>query len=105
MRVIPVESIEYNALWNPVIADGKHAVELNMSHPYYQKVYYPLLGRPTSITGLDALFWSLAEAELGSFTQDSKEFFEDMRLGTSRNLSKLIADLPDPDISDEDPEA
>ena len=105
MRVIPVESIEYNALWNPVIADGKHAVELNMSHPYYQKVYYPLLGRPTSITGLDALFWSLAEAELGSFTQDSKEFFEDMRLGTSRNLSKLIADLPDPDISDEGPEA
>lgn len=105
MRVIPVESIEYNALWNPVIADGKHAVELNMSHPYYQKVYYPLLNRPTSITGLDALFWSLAEAELGSFTQDSKEFFEDMRMGTSRNLSKLLADLPDPDIPDEDPEA
>lgn len=105
MRVIPVESIEYNALWNPVIADGRHAVELNMSHPYYQKVYYPLLGRPTSITGLDALFWSLAEAELGSFTQDSKEFFEDMRLGTSRNLSKLIADLPDPDVPDEDLEA
>ena len=105
MRVIPVESIEYNALWNPVIADGKHAVELNMSHPYYQKVYYPLLSRPTSITGLDALFWSLAEAELGSFTQDSKEFFEDMRLGTSRNLSKLIADLPDPDVPYEDPEA
>lgn len=99
-RVLPVESLDYNALWNPTLNGDKHAVEINMSHPYYQKVYYPLLERTTSITGLDALLWALAEAELSSFNQASTEYFEDMRLATSRILAKLVADLPDPDLPD-----
>ena len=102
-RVIPVSSIEDGQLWNPCIVDGgKHAVELNQSHPYYQKVYYPVLEQNVMVTGMDALLWALAEAELSTFNAETKEQYEDMRIQVSRYLKKLIADLPDPDLEDED---
>lgn len=101
-RVIPVESIEDGQLWNPCIADGKHAVELNQSHPYYQKIYYPVLAQNVMVTGMDALLWALAEAELSTFNSETKEQYEDMRIHVSRCLKKLIADLPDPDPEDEE---
>ena len=101
-RVIPVASLGHGELWNPALVDGKHAVEINMSHPFYQKVYFPLLGRPTSVTGIDALLWSLSEAELATFSDESKMAFQDLKIEASRALEKLIADLPDPDFDDED---
>ena len=100
--MIPVESIEDGQLWNPCIADGKHAVELNQSHPYYQKIYYPVLAQNVMVTGMDALLWALAEAELSTFNSETKEQYEDMRIHVSRCLKKLIADLPDPDPEDEE---
>ena len=101
-RVVPVESLGYGELWGPTLVDGKHAVAINMSHPFYQKVYFPLLGRPTAVTGMDALLWSLAEAELATFSEESKMAFQDMKIEASRALEKLIADLPEPDVDDED---
>lgn len=101
-RVIPVENLPYNELWDATLVDGKHAVAINMSHPYYLKVYYPLLSRATAVTGMDALLWSLAEAELSTFSDESKMAFQDMKIEASRALEKLIADLPEPDVDDED---
>ena len=101
-RVIPVDSLDSGQLWNPCIVDGKHAVELNQSHPYYQKVYYPVLAQNVMVTGMDALLWALAEAELSTFNAETKEQYEDMRILVSRCLKKLIADLPDPDPEDEE---
>lgn len=100
-RVVPVESLGYGELWGPTLVDGKHAVAINMSHSFYQKVYFPLLGRPTMVTGIDALLWSLAEAELATFSDESKIAFQDMKIEASRALEKLIADLPDPNVDDE----
>ena len=100
-RVIPVESLDDGQLWNPCIVDGgKHAVELNQSHPYYQKIYYPILAQNVMVTGMDALLWALAEAELSTFNAETKEQYEDMRIQVSRYLKKLIADLPDPEPED-----
>lgn len=97
-RVIPVETLDDGQLWNPCIVDGgKHAVELNQSHPYYQKIYYPILAQNVMVTGMDALLWALAEAELSTFNAETKEQYEDMRIQVSRYLKKLIADLPDPE--------
>ena len=96
-RVIPVSSIEDGMLWRPCIVDQKHAVEINQSHPYYQKIYYPVLGQSNLITGMDALLWALAEAELSTFNDDTKEQYEDMRIQVSRYLKKLIVDLPQPE--------
>ena len=101
-RVIPVLSLDDGQLWNPCIVDGKHAVELNQSHPYYQKIYYPILAQNVMVTGMDALLWALAEAELSTFNSETREQYEDMRIHVSRCLKKLIADLPDPDPEDEE---
>ena len=100
-RVIPVESIDNGILWAPTIADGKHAVEINMGHPYYQKVYYPILTQNVLVTGLDSLLWAMAEAELSTFNEETKEQYEDMRFMVSKCLKRLVADLPDPDMSEE----
>ena len=102
-RVIPVDTLDDGQLWNPCIVDGgKHAVELNQSHPYYQKIYYPILSQNVMVTGMDALLWALAEAELSTFNSETKEQFEDMRIIVSRCLKKLIADLPDPEPEDDE---
>ncbi len=102
-RVIPVNTIDDGQLWAPCIVDGgKHAVELNQSHPYYQKIYYPVLQQNVMVTGMDALLWALAEAELSTFNAETKEQYEDMRIQVSRYLKKLISDLPDPEPDDEE---
>ena len=99
--MIPVPSIDDGMLWNPCIVDQKHAVEINQSHPYYQKIYYPVLDQSNMVTGMDALLWALAEAELSTFNDDTKEQYEDMRIQVSRYLKKLIADLPEPEEMEE----
>ena len=100
-RVIPVDGIDNGVLWAPTIADGKHAVEINMGHPYYQKVYYPVLQQNVLVTGMDSLLWALAEAEMSTFNAETKEQFEDMRFLVSKCLRKLVADLPDPELTEE----
>ena len=100
-RVIPVDNMEGGFLWAPVIADGKHAVEINMGHPYYQKVYFPILKESVLVTGLDSLLWALSEAELSTFNNNTREQYEEMRLLVSRSLKKLVADLPEPDTEGE----
>lgn len=96
-RVIPVDSIDDGLLWLPTIADGQHAVSINQSHPYYTKVYGPNINNPVLITGMDALLWALSEAELGTYNQDTKEQYEDMRYQVSKIIKKLVSELPDPD--------
>lgn len=100
-RVIPVETLDDGQLWNPCIVDGRHAVELNQSHSYYQKIYYPILAQNVMVTGMDALLWALAEAELSTFNEETKEQYEDMRIHVSRCLKKLISDLPDPEVEED----
>ena len=53
------------------------------------------------VEGLDDLLWALAEAENSTCNQTSIENYEDMRFTVSRILKKLVADLPDPEVSEE----
>jgi len=101
-RVIPVDNIDSGMLWEPTIAEGKHAVSINQSHPYYSKVYAPVLDNSVLITGMDALLWALAEAEMATYNEETKEQYEDMRVQVSRILKKLVNDLPDPKTDEED---
>ena len=100
-RVIPVPSIEGNALWEPALADGKHAVNINESHPFYKKIYGPYLAQHLVVEGLDDLLWSLAEAENTTCSSASIENYEDMRFTVSRILKRLVADLPEPELPKE----
>lgn len=101
-RVIPVDTLEGNVLWEPAIIGGKHAVRINKAHPYYQKIYFPVLGESVLVTGMDALLWALAETELNLYNDATRDLYEDIRYQVSRALKKLVADLPDPDVSTEE---
>lgn len=100
-RVIAVPDIEGSALWEPSLVNGKHAVNINESHPFYKKIYGPYLAQHIVVEGLDYLLWALAEAENSTCSQSSIENYEDMRHKVSRTLKKLVADLPDPEIPEE----
>ena len=95
-RVSPVPSLDDGTLWRPAIINGEHGVEINTSHPFYQKIYYPVRKQNVLVTGIDSLLWALAEAESSVFNRDTLELFEDLRVLTSRALRKLVNDLPDP---------
>lgn len=97
-RVIPKETLDEGVLWLPCIADQKHAVLINTSHPYYQKVYYPVRSKSVTVTGMDALLWALAEAELGTYDETVKDIYADIRIHVSYALKKLLASLPDPEV-------
>ena len=99
-RVIPVPDLEAGVLWHPALYDEKHAVEINTSHPYYQKIYLPVISQSVMVTGMDALLWALSEAEFATYSEETKEAYEDLRIYVSQFLKKLVKDLPDPDFED-----
>jgi DNA mismatch repair enzyme (predicted ATPase) len=99
-RVIPVPDLEAGVLWHPALYEEKHAVEINTSHPYYQKVYLPVLSQSVMVTGMDALLWALSEAEFATYSDETKEAYEDLRILVSQTLKKLVKDLPEPNFDD-----
>ena len=103
-RIIAVENIPSGALWEPCLSDGKQAVQINMSHPYYQKIYYPILSNHVTVIGMDSLLWALGASEFSTYDDTVKSYYEDIRHRTSYALTKLVADLPDPVIDEEDDE-
>lgn len=101
-RIVPVENIPSGALWEPCLSDGKQAVQINMSHPYYQKIYYPTLSNHVTVIGMDSLLWALGAAEFSTYDDKVREYYEDIRHKTSYALKKLVADLPDPVVDEEE---
>lgn len=102
IHIQPVESLEDGLLWQPALSkgdDGKThiAVRINTGHPYYQKVYVPNLATGVTIQGMDALLWGLSVSELNCTTDNDKRLFDDLRFEVSRNLRKLVEDLPEPE--------
>lgn len=102
IHIQPVDSLDDGLLWQPTLSKdegGKThvAVKVNTGHPYYQKVYVPNLSTGVTIQGMDALLWGLSVAELNCTTDANKRAFDDLRFEVSRNLRKLVEDLPDPD--------
>jgi hypothetical protein len=96
VHVQPVESIDDGLLWQPCVIDGKFGVQINTGHPYYTKVYLPNLSEGVTVQGMDSLMWGLAVAELNCISEDTKRTFADLRYEVSRNLRKLVEDLPEP---------
>jgi hypothetical protein len=94
-----VESIDDGLLWRPILLGDKHAIQINRGHPFYLKVYLPSIGvNQSTVKGIDALLWSLGEAELSATFEPTRQHFEVLRLEVSRLLRILVKDLPDPEI-------
>ncbi|WP_222622319.1 ATP-binding protein [Ramlibacter albus] len=94
--VVTADSLENGALWEPTYAAKGPAVSLNLGHPYYTKAYLPNKANSIVVQALDYMLWALANAELNNLNDDNKDAFEEFRIEVSRNLKKLVADLPDP---------
>jgi len=103
VHVKAVDSIDDGLLWEPAFIDGHCAVLLNRGHPYYSKVYVPNVTALEGITvqGLDSLLWAFSVAELNCVSESNRVMFTDMRYEVSRNLKKLVEDLPEPKLSEE----
>ena len=95
---IKVGKVQYNALWEPSFYDGHRCVLINPDHPFYQKVYYPNLKDGITMTGLDSLLWACVEAEYGIMNELQKKDFEEFRMKVSSILSRLVEDLPEPEV-------
>ena len=88
--VQPVENIDDGLLFEPAFIDGHKAVRINISHPYYHKVYVPNLAESVTVQGMYSLLWSLCLAELSATTDRTAKSFADMRFEVSRILRKLV---------------
>lgn len=100
LHVQPVDGLDDGVLWESALIDGNQAVRINTKHPYYSKVYLPNRQSGVTIQGLDSLLWALSAAELGTVSEDTIRHFEELRFEVSRILRRLVEDLPDPDLED-----
>ncbi|MGJ8720456.1 MAG: ATP-binding protein [Salinibacterium amurskyense] len=92
-----VEDLPSGLLYMPAYIGKNLGVQINRSHPYYEKVYLPSRTTGTTIQALDSLLWALASAEFRSTQDSAKRMFEDLRYDVSRALSHLVESLPEYD--------
>lgn len=95
IHIATSETLDNGVLWEASLVNGGAGVTLNTGHPYYPKAYLPNKGNSVIIQALDFLLWSLAQAELNNVNDENRDAFEEFRIEVSRNLKKLVADLPD----------
>jgi hypothetical protein len=100
LHIITKDNLENGVLWEPAMKAGALGVALNTGHPFYNKAYLPNKENSPVIQALDYLLWAIATAELDNINDTNKDTFEEFRVEVSRNLKRLVADLPDP-ASDE----
>jgi len=96
VHIQPVPSIDDGLLWEPCLIDGHCGVRVNTGHPYYHKVYLPNITEGVTIQGMDALLWGMSVAELNCVSDATKATFGELRYEVSRNLRKLVEDMPEP---------
>ncbi|KAA8754044.1 ATP-binding protein [Paenibacillus sp. UASWS1643] len=101
VHVTTADSVDDGLLWEPCLIDKHNAVRINTSHPYYHKVYVPNLASGVTIQGMDSLLWSMCEAELGTINDETKHYIKELRYEVSRLLRKLVEDLPEPVLKDD----
>jgi hypothetical protein len=97
MNVVRRESLKDGVLWDMSLSTNNILqVELNTGHDWYQKAYLPVASNSTMAQAIEFLFYAMAQAELDATNADSQEMFEEIRVDISRNLRKLVKDLPSP---------
>ncbi|MGF6965731.1 hypothetical protein OKW43_002759 [Paraburkholderia sp. WC7.3g] len=95
VHISTADALDNGVLWEMSLVNGGAGVTLNTGHPYYSKAYLPNKSNSTVVQALDFLLWALAQAELNNVSDENRDAFEEFRIEVSRNLKKLVADLPD----------
>ena len=98
VNIRPVDHLPEDALWRSgLFSDSgitRTYVEVNVSHPFYQRANAIAGGNSRMTRCLDYLIWSLAQAEYATKDQESLENYHDMITEVSRTLRLLAEDLP-----------
>ena len=91
------DSLEDGVLWRPTVnRNGQGTgVILNVSHDWYRKAYLPYASDNTLVQAIEFLFFALSDAEFLNTAPDLADRFEEFRVNVSRNLRRLVRDLPD----------
>lgn len=95
-----VDELPEGLLYSPTYIGKNPGVLINMSHPYYEKVYLPSRTPGMTIQAIDSLLWALASAEFRTTRDSTRRMFEDIRYDVSKALRRLVEDLPEPDLED-----
>lgn len=98
----PVEGLNDGVFFEPALIDNQKGVRINTTHPYYHKVYLPNLKSGVTIQGMDSLLWALCMAEFSTIDQNTLDHFDQLRFELSRILRKLVADLPEPTLNEDE---
>ena len=94
-------SLRDGVLWEPVISEGRKAVAISLSHPFYNRVYLPTTQKDVVIQSFDYLIWTLAMAEMNTMNDKVKHFYEQMRIDVGRVLRTLSETLPEVELNEE----
>lgn len=97
LNVVHSPSLEDGVLWLPSLHGGRIQAQLNASHDWYRRAYLPNADNSPLVQAIDYLLYALAQAEMNNTSQDNNDAFEEFRVEVSRNLRKLVRDLPEPD--------
>ena len=105
-KVILGQGLENGNLWEPHLIPRKdgpggiRGVRLDTSHDFYQKVYHANRDNLELVHALDNVFFSLAIVEHEVCNERSRDDLEEFREDVSRDLRRLVKDLPEPTDDD-----
>ena len=97
LAVVMKDTLEDGVLWQPMInRNGQGtAVAINVSHDWYRKAYLPYASDNTLAQAIEFLLFALSEAEYSNTAPELQERFDEFRILVSRNLRKLVRNLPE----------
>jgi hypothetical protein len=98
-RVKFVDTLPHGVLWAPGLGTGQGntQVVLSTTHEWFKKTYIPNEDNANFVEAIEYLFFALAQAELNHVDVAMQPELEELRIEVSRNLARLVSDLPEPD--------
>ena len=98
-RVKLENTLPLGVLWAPSLGagQGNTQVTLSTTHDWYRKTCVPNLDNANFIEAIEYLFFALAQAELNHVDVNMHPELQELRIEVSRNLARLVSDLPEPD--------
>lgn len=98
MNVVRSASLDNGVLWEASLGTNNLIqVSVNAGHDWYRKAYVANAANSPLAQSIEYLFYALAQAEINNTNQAYDEVFEEFRVEVSRNLRRLVRDLPEPD--------
>ncbi len=101
-RVEFADALPHAVLWEPSLGggDGNTQVTISITHDWYKKTYLPNADNGNFVEAIEYLFFALAMAELNNTDLLQHQIFGDFRVEVSRNLNRLVSDLPEHEPGD-----